>query len=138
MPLRVTKHRIRQHHVNLFMLYDDGTKSEQDGTENPPADATNETPVDETEVVDEPKYHYTLVRNLPALLRQDTHATGTMHVCPYCLHIFYHNEKGYETHLIDCKIHKPQIINLPDQSDVKKNNVLFRNVFKSFPVQFCL
>ena len=88
--------------------------------------------------MDEPKYHYTLVRNLSALLRQDTHANGTIHVCPYCLHIFYHNKKGYETHLIDCKIHKPQVIELPDPDDIKKNSVSFRNVFKSFPVQFCL
>ena len=136
MPLRVTKHRNREHHVNLFLLYDDGAK--KDNTENPPTDATTEEPAEETEVENEPKYHYTLVRSLPALLRQDTHATGTMHVCPYCLHIFYHNEKGYQTHLIDCKIHKPQVIELPDPDDVKKNNVSFRNVFKSFPVQFCL
>ena len=90
MPLRVTKHRNREHHVNLFLLYDDGAK--EDDVENPPTDATTEAPADETEA--EPKYHYTLVRNLPALLRQDTKAGGTIHVCPYCLHIFYHNKKA--------------------------------------------
>ena len=134
MPLRVTKHRNREHHVNLFLLYDDGAK--EDDTENPPTDAVPESPAEETEV--EPKYHYTLVRNLPALLRQDTKENGTMYVCPYCLHIFCQNKKKYETHLIDCKLHKPQVIELPDPDDVKKNNVSFRNVFKSFPVQFCL
>ena len=136
MPLRVTKHRNREHHVNLFLLYDDGAK--EDDVENPPTDATTEAPADETEAVVEPKYHYTLVRNLSALLRQDTKENGTMYVCPYCLHIFCQNKKKYETHLIDCKIHKPQVIELPDPDDVKKNNVSFRNVFKSFPVQFCL
>ena len=134
MPLRVTKHRNREHHVNLFLLYDDGAK--EDDTENPLTDATTEAPVEETEV--EPKYHYTLVRRLPALLRQDTKENGTMHVCPYCLHIFCQNKKKYETHLIDCKLHKPQVIELPDPDDVKRNNVSFRNVFKSFPDQFCL
>ena len=134
MPLRVTKHRNRIHHVNLFLLYDDGAQN--DSTENPPIDATTETPAEETEA--EPKYHYTLVRNLSALLRQDTKENGTMYVCPYCLHVFCQNKKKYETHLIDCKIHKPQVIELPDPDDVKKNNVSFRNVFKSFPVQFCL
>ena len=142
MPLRVTKHRNRLHHVNLFLLYDDGAKEDDDakndGTENPPTDATNEAPAEETEAVVEPKYHYTLVRNLSALLRQDTKEGGTMCVCPYCLHVFCQNKKKYETHLIDCKIQKPQVIELPDPDDVKKNNVSFRNVFKSFPVQFCL
>ena len=104
MPLRVEKHRNRQHHVNLFMLYDDGTKSELDGTKNPPADASTETPLEETEVVNEPKYH-TLVRNLSALLWQDTEKNRNINVCPYCLHIFCQNKKGYETHLIYCKIH---------------------------------
>ena len=33
MPLRVTKHRNREHHVNLFLLYDDGAK--EDDVENP-------------------------------------------------------------------------------------------------------
>ena len=136
MPLRVTKHRNRLHHVNLFLLYDNGAK--KDGTENPQTDATTEAPAEETEAVVEPKYHYTLVRNLSALLRQDTKAGGTMYVCPYCLHVFHGYKKSYETHLIDCKIHKPQVIELPDPDDVKKNNVSFRNVFKSFPVQFCL
>ena len=72
MPLRVTKHRNRQHHVNLFLLYDDGVK--EDGTEKPPTDPTTETPAEEAAA--EPKYHYTLVRNLSALLRQDTKATA--------------------------------------------------------------
>ena len=153
MPLRVAKHRNREHHVNLFLLYDDGAKedgdaennddgakedddAENDDMESPPTDATTESPVEETGV--EPKYHYTLVRSLPALLRQDTKEGGTIHVCPYCLHIFCQNKKKYETHLIHCKLHKPQVIELPDPDDVKKNNVSFRNVFKSFPVQFCL
>ena len=47
-------------------------------------------------------------------------------------------KRATKTHLIDCKIHKPQVIELPDPDDVKKNSVSFRNVFKSFPVQFCL
>ena len=99
MPLRVIKHRNRQHHVNVFLLYDDGVK--KDGTEKPPTDPTTETPAEEATA--ESKYHYTLVRNLSALLRQDTKAGCTIHVCPYCLHIFYHNVKGYQTHLIDCE-----------------------------------
>ena len=118
MPLRVTKHRNRQYHVNLFLLYDDGAK--EGGTEEPPTGTTDETSAGETEAEPEPKYHYTLVRNLSALLRQDTHATGTMYVCPYCLHVFYDSLKSYETHLIDCRIHKPQVIELPDPDDVKK------------------
>ena len=40
MPLRVTQHRNRQHHVNHFLLYDDGVK--EDGTEKPP-DRLNES-----------------------------------------------------------------------------------------------
>ena len=138
MPLRVTKYRNRQHHVNLFLLDDDGAKNKQCGTENPPTDTSNGTSVGETEAEPKPKYHYTLVRNLSTLVRQDTKSNGTQYVCPYCLHVFYENVKSYEIHLIDCKIHKPQVIKLPDPSDEKKNSVSFRNVFKSFPVQFCL
>ena len=81
MPLRVNKYRNRLHHVNLFLLYDDGTK--EDGTENLPTGASNQKSIGEAAAVDEPKYHYILIRNLPALLRQDTHAMGTIHVCPY-------------------------------------------------------
>ena len=66
MLLRVTKYCNRLHHVNLFPLYDDGAK--EDGTENPPTSASNQTSVGEAAAVDEPKYHYTLVRNLPELL----------------------------------------------------------------------
>ena len=130
MPLRVTKHRDRLHHVNLFMLYDDGVKKSKKPDATPAGEARPED--------SEPKHHYTVVRNLPALLRQDTNNTGTMYVCPYCLHVFHGYKRSYEAHLNDCKIHKPQVIELPDPSDEKKNNVSFRNVFKSFPVQFCL
>ena len=141
MSLRVTTHSNKEHHVNLFLLYDDGVKNDgakNDGMENPPTDATTEAPANETEAETEPKYHYTLVRNFPALLRQDTKENGTMYVCPYSLHIFCQNKKKYEIHLIDSKIHKPQVIELLDPDDVKKNSVSFRNVFKSFPVQFWL
>ena len=39
MPLRVTKHRNRLQHVNLFLLYDDSVN----GAENAPTDTTNVT-----------------------------------------------------------------------------------------------
>ena len=64
-PLRVTDHRGRLHHVNLFLLHDDGVKS----AVKAPTDTTNVTDpsVGETNVeIDEsePKRHYTLVRKL--------------------------------------------------------------------------
>ena len=57
---------------------------------------------------------------------------------PYCLRIFHNKGKIYETHIADCVIHKPQVICLPDPKDDKTNHVTFRNIFKTFPVQFCL
>ena len=143
MPIRVTNHRGRQHHVNLFLLYDDGKVQKNEASKHSevtdPGEELN-TEVDKEEEVPEPepKFHYTLVRNLSALIRRNTKSTGTLCVCPYCLHIFHNNGNKYKTHVADCVIHKPQVIYLPDPKDDKANHVSFKNVFKTFPVQFCL
>ena len=103
MPLRVTDYRGRLHHVNLFMLYNDGVKS----AEKTPTDTTNvtEPSVGETSVETdepEPKYRYTLVRNLSALIRQNKKSKNTLYICPYCIHVFYNNRSSYQIHLASC------------------------------------
>ena len=82
MPLRVTDRRGRLRHVNLFMLYNDSVKS----VEKAPTDTTNvtESSIGETSVETdepEPKYHYTLVRNLSALIRQNTKSNRALYIC---------------------------------------------------------
>ena len=57
---------------------------------------------------EEPKYHYTLVRSLSNLLRRNTKSSGKLSFGQYCLRVYY-NEKSYSTHIIDCRIHKPQV-----------------------------
>ena len=106
MPLRLTDCRGRLHHVNLFMLYNDGVKS----AEKTPTDTTNvtEPSIGETSVKTdepEPKYHYTLVRNLSALIRQNKKSiqtARTLYICPYCIHVFYNNKSSYQIHLVSC------------------------------------
>ena len=132
MPLRVTKHRNRQHHVNLFLLYDDGVK--EGATEKPPTDPTTETPAEEEEA--EPKYHYTLVRNLSALTSAgyeiQRHPNARM-PSTASMYSMSNGLKSYETHLIDCKIHKPQVIELPDPDDVKEELRLIQECIQIIP-----
>ena len=60
--------------------------------------------------------HYTIVRNLSRLVSGRTNHNGKTHVCPYCLHCFYFKHT-LDTHILNCAIHKPQVITFPEEED---------------------
>jgi len=85
-PVRVTTFRDRLHHVNLLLLHNSATG----------------------------KSHYTLVKNLSALLNTRSRNNGLVHVCPYCLHRFKF-EHGLAAHISECGMYKPLLITFPSK-----------------------
>ena len=75
---------------------------------NAPTDTTNVTEplVGEKSVEtdeSEPKYPYALVRNLFALIRQNTKSNRTLYISPYCIHLFHNNKNSYQNNPASCK-----------------------------------
>ena len=104
-PIYQSPNRTRQHHVNLLLL-----------TSYPNSDQS----------------HYTLIRSLSRLVSHRTKHDGRTYVCEYCLHPF-ELEKSLEKHLPNCRIHKPQTVEMPKHTSMK-----FKNYNKQFEAGFCL
>ena len=84
LPLQVTEHRDRPHHVNLLLLHDNKTS----------------------------KSHYTLVRDLSRLVAGRTKTHVKAHVCPYGLYCFT-NQNLLKNHIPECSTHPVQKIIFP-------------------------
>jgi len=85
-PVRVTKFRDRLHLVNFLLLHDSATG----------------------------KSHYTLVKNVSALLNTRSRNAHMVHVCPYCLHRFKF-ERRLAAHIREFGMHKPLLITFPSK-----------------------
>jgi len=95
-PLYISPHRQRQHHVNLLLLTDDATG----------------------------RQHYVLINNLSRLVHGRTAYKCKTHVCPYCLHCFSVSTL-LDEHITECKVHNPQRISYPPPGEkVKFRNMI--------------
>ena len=95
-PLRITEKRNGRKHVNLLILSEGKTK------------------------------HYCLIKNMSALLREQSHATNTLYYCDYCLHGF-RSEQNQIKHRVVCKRFGAQKTMLPTAIN---NIITFNNRYK--------
>ncbi len=73
-------------------------------------------------IKDGERSHYVLMKNPSALIFNSSKYEGKKFLCPYCLSI-QNSENNHIQHLNDCKIHGPQRIKMPDNENLKFNNI---------------
>src|SRR3989442_1680202 len=100
-PLYASRHRGREHHVNLFYL---SQFTRVDGSV-----ITHGDPVEEGSVA---KNHYCLVTDLGRLLYSSTSCRNKCFPCIYCLHRFY-TQHALDRHIPLCSTKPPCLIVFP-------------------------
>jgi hypothetical protein len=84
-PLHLSKHRDRQHHVNLLLIQDQNLNT-----------------------------HYLYVTDLSRLVAGRTKHDPKTHVCEFCLHCFARQE-ALDRHRPECSLHPAQTITYPQK-----------------------
>jgi len=102
----LSKHRDREHHINLIVLED---------PQNPS------------------KRHYAWIKNMSALVCHRTKTKSKTFVCNSCLHPF-HSEEVLDRHVPECIQHNPQQVVFPNPNDEKDRTLKFRAKHKLFQV----
>ena len=70
--------------------------------------------------------HYTLVKNISALVNDKSKNTGQVYVCPNCLHRFT-KKQLLEAHEPDCMAHKTCRIRFPSNKIKPRKNLVDHN-----------
>ena len=103
-PLYVTKHRDRKHHVNL-MLLTQAFYVDDNGAEQPCKEEFGTIF----------RSHYILIKSLSRLLYSRSKYHGKAFVCPYCLHRFSRSS-FLDAHISHCSTKKPCLITFPSNN----------------------
>jgi hypothetical protein len=109
LSLYASEYRGRKHHINLLLL-NESYSVDPEGNETV-WDGISEIPSDHTVIH---RSHYTLVKNLSALVSARTNRQKKVHACQYCLRCFS-GEHVLQNHLESCSKHKPCAIKFPSK-----------------------
>jgi hypothetical protein len=138
-PLYASKHRGRQHVVNLLLIegknkpekralqnggnnyLDDAAQEDEDDDEDDDDDDDGDGSDDSDDDEDilgvrhapaSNRTHYVLISGLSRLLAHRSANNHACHVCPYCLHRFW-QQNALDRHIVDCGQNAPCRITFP-------------------------
>ena len=117
LSLYASEYRGRKHHINLLLL-NESYSVDPEGNETVWG-GISEIPNDHTVIH---RSHYTLVKNLSALVSARTNRQKKVHACQYCLRCFS-GEHVLQNHLAACSKHKPCAIKFPSKFIKKRKDM---------------